>query len=154
MAGLAPKLAWKVRSEIYENLIHTLQPTPVWRILDAGVTSDKTPDSNFFERLYPYKSAIIAVGLEDASFLEHDYPGLVFMKADVCDLPFEDATFDLAFCSAVIEHVGHRNNQLALLKELTRVSRIAAVTTPNRFFPIEFYTHTPLLHWLPCSEGS
>jgi len=151
LGGLGPKLAWKIRSKIFTNLMRTLQPTSNWKVLDAGVTSDRTPDSNFFERLYPYKSMIVAVGLEDASFLEQEYPGVTFYRANACNLPFDDKTFDLAFCSAVIEHVGQRQNQLTLLRELTRVSRIAVVTTPNRYFPIEFHTLTPFLHWLPPS---
>jgi hypothetical protein len=149
LAGFGPKLAWKVRSEIYSNLIKKLRPNPEWRVLDAGVTSDRTADSNFFERLYPYPQSLIAIGLEDASFLEKQYPGIKFILADVRKIPFEDNSFDLAFCSAVIEHVGSRQEQCKLLQELARVSKIAVITTPNRFFPIEFHTLTPFLHWLP-----
>ncbi|MCS5691596.1 methyltransferase domain-containing protein [Cyanobium sp. FGCU-6] len=150
LAGLGPRLAWKVRQDLYNEMIERLHPTQEWSILDAGVTSDRTLDSNFFERLYPFPNQITAVGLEDASFLEHEYPGLKFVLADACELPFEDNAFHLAFCSAVIEHVGSRTRQRKLLQELTRVSRIAVVTTPNRFFPLEFHTITPLLHWLPA----
>lgn len=149
LSGLGPKLAWKVRSDIFAKLMDQLRPTSEWRILDAGVTSDRTPDSNFFEKLYPHPGSIVAVGLEDASFLEEAYPGLQFIQADACHLPFEDNSFDMAFCSAVIEHVGSRSKQLCLLQELARVSRIAIITTPNRYFPVEFHTLTPFLHWLP-----
>jgi len=116
--------------------------------LDVGVTADKTADSNFFEKLYPNPEKIIAVGLEDATFLEDDYPGLQFVKADACQLPFNDNSFDLAFCSAVIEHVGSRQRQAKLIHELVRVSQIAVITTPNRYFPVEFHTLTPFIHWL------
>jgi hypothetical protein len=149
LAGLGPKVAWKVRMDIYNKMMSRLKPTQNWKVLDVGVTSDRTPDSNFFERLYPYPNQIVAVGLEDASFLEQDYPGLRFILADARELPFEDNAFDLAFCSAVIEHVGPRPAQKKLLSELSRVSRTAVVTTPNRFFPLEFHTLTPFLHWLP-----
>ena len=147
LGGFGPKLAWKVRLSIYNQLISQLNITSGWRVLDAGVTSDRTPDSNFFERLYPYPSSLTAVGLEDASFLEEEYPGVRFIKADACQLPFPDKSFDLVFCSAVIEHVGTRHKQLELIKELTRVGSITAITTPNRFFPVEFHTLTPFIHW-------
>jgi hypothetical protein len=58
-------------------------------------------------------------------------------------------SFDLAFCSAVIEHVGSKSQQMQLLDELTRVAERVVVTTPNRYFPLEFHTLTPFLHWLP-----
>ncbi|MFN9547054.1 MAG: class I SAM-dependent methyltransferase [Cyanobacteriota bacterium] len=151
LGGFAPRLAWKVRQEIYRSLMERIQPQPDWQILDAGVTSDRTPDSNFFEQLYPYPNAITAVGLEDASFLEQKYPGVKFILADACQLPFADNSFDLVFCSAVIEHVGSRQRQQDLIRELTRVGRIAIITTPNRYFPLEFHTLTPLLHWLKPS---
>lgn len=148
LAGFGPKLAWRVRREIFINLMDELQPAPKWQVLDAGVTADRTSDSNFFEKLYPYPESITAIGLEDASFLEVDHPGIRFVRANACNLPFADNTFDLAFCSAVIEHVGSRKNQLQLIRELTRVSRMAVITTPNRYFPLEFHTLTPLIHWL------
>lgn len=151
LGGFGPKLAWKVRLAIYKQLVSQLNICPSWKVLDAGVTSDRTADSNFFERLYPYPNSLTAVGLEDASFLEQDYPGIRFIKADACHLPFSEKSFDLVFCSAVIEHVGSRQKQIQLIKELTRVGRIIVITTPNRFFPIEFHTLTPFIHWLQPS---
>jgi hypothetical protein len=148
LGGVGPRLAWKVRVEIYRKLIDRLQPQSDWRVLDAGVTSDRTPDSNFFEQLYPYPDSITAIGLEDASFLEKEHPGVKFILADACELPFSDDSFDLVFCSAVIEHVGSRHRQQQLIRELTRVGKISIITTPNRYFPLEFHTLTPFLHWL------
>ena len=66
------------------------------------------------------------------------------------DLPFADRSFDYVHSSAVIEHVGDRQKQTCFLREAWRVSRKGMfVTTPNRWFPIEFHTVLPLLHWLP-----
>jgi SAM-dependent methyltransferase len=149
LGGLSERLAWRVRQSIFQRMMATLQPTPAWRVLDVGVTSDRSRDSNFFERLYPHKASITAVGLEDASHLMADYPGLRFVQADALALPFLDGCFDLAFCSAVIEHVGSHQQQLRLIRELLRVARIVVLTTPDRFFPLEFHTLTPFLHWLP-----
>jgi SAM-dependent methyltransferase len=151
LAGIAPRLAWKVRQEIFKTFMARLQPQAWWQVLDAGVTSDRTADSNFFEKLYPYSSSITAVGLEDASFLEQEHPGVRFVMADACQLPFADNSFDLVFCSAVIEHVGSRQRQQVLIRELTRVGKIVIITTPNRYFPLEFHTLTPFLHWLQPS---
>jgi len=52
--------------------------------------------------------------------------------------------------SAVIEHVGSLASQCAFVAECCRVARRAVfITTPNRWFPVEFHTVLPLVHWLP-----
>src|SRR5690606_15042114 len=66
------------------------------------------------------------------------------------DLPFSEGEFDYVHSSAVLEHVGSAANQARFLSELLRVARRGVfVTTPNRWFPAEFHTTLPLVHWLP-----
>jgi hypothetical protein len=73
-----------------------------------------------------------------------------YIRGDGRDLPFEDRSFDLVHSSAVLEHVGSRAQQVAFLAELLRVSRRGVyLTTPNRWFPVEFHSVLPLIHWLP-----
>lgn len=121
------------------------------QVLDIGATSDRTySNSNYFECMLHNKERITAVGLEDASFLESQYPGLRFVRANALSLPFENMSFDVVHSSAVFEHVGNRQNQIQYLKEALRVARrYVFITTPYRFFPIEFHTMIPLIHWLP-----
>jgi ubiquinone/menaquinone biosynthesis C-methylase UbiE len=65
-------------------------------------------------------------------------------------MPFEDASFDLVHSAAVLEHVGSSENQAKMVAECLRVARRGIfLTTPNRWFPIEFHTQLPLVHWLP-----
>jgi ubiquinone/menaquinone biosynthesis C-methylase UbiE len=73
-----------------------------------------------------------------------------FIKGDGKSLPFKDNQFDISYSSATIEHVGSKKEQLQFLKESIRVSKkYIFITTPNRFFPIDFHTKLPLIHWLP-----
>jgi len=117
----------------------------------VGATSDRSYDhSNYLEAWHPHKHRVTAVGIDEASFLETVYPGMTFVQADGRDLPFEDASFDYAHSSAVLEHVGSAEKQALFLSELWRVARKGIfVTTPNRWFPVEFHTTLPLVHWLP-----
>ncbi len=119
-------------------------------ILDVGVTSDRNyAASNYLELWYPHKSMITAVGIDDASFLCTQFPGMRFVRADGFQLPFRDQAFDVVHSSAVIEHVGSFERQCAFVRECCRVAhRAVFITTPNRWFPVEFHTVLPLVHWL------
>jgi hypothetical protein len=149
--SLPVRIAGWQRRIMFDYFVETAAPAPSDSVLDVGVTSDQTYDhSNYFESWYPYKPMITAVGIDDATFLESLYPGMLFVCADGRDLPFDDNSFDHVHSSAVLEHVGTRAQQVQFLKELWRVARRTLfVTTPNRGFPIEFHTLLPLVHWLP-----
>src|SRR5215467_13587606 len=120
-------------------------------ILDVGVTSDRTYQaSNYLEAWYPHKKMVTTVGIDDASFLRSEYPGMTFVMANGLMLPFRDQAFDVVHSSAVIEHVGSLARQCAFVAECCRVARRAVfITTPNRWFPVVFHTVLPLVHWLP-----
>ena len=150
LRGLATKLALRAREQMFERYRAVMPTGRDVRVIDIGVTPDRElADSNFFERLYPYKDRITATSIEDASFLEEEHPGLTFVRTDGPRLPFDDGEFDVAFSSAVLEHVGDRASQRRFVAEMTRVSRHFFLTTPNRNFPIELHTFLPFVHWLP-----
>jgi SAM-dependent methyltransferase len=150
LGGVVSKIVWNARKKMFVSLMKRANIEATTTVLDVGVTSDKRQDSNFFEKLYPYPHQITAVGLEDASFLEQDYPGLTFIQADGIQLPFPDKSFDLVVSFAVIEHVGSRERQKAFIRELCRVGRACYITTPNRWYPVEFHSILPFVHWLPA----
>jgi ubiquinone/menaquinone biosynthesis C-methylase UbiE len=149
--SLSIRVATRVRARMFDAFLREFTPLPSETILDVGVTSDQSyASSNYLEALYPYKDRITAVGIDDATFLEKLYPGLTFRYADALALPFPDGSFDLVHSSAVLEHVGSFQNQTKMIEECLRVARRGiCVTTPNRWFPIEFHTQLPLIHWLP-----
>lgn len=149
--SLPARLAGHQRRKMYSAFLAHCMPQASDSILDVGVTSDRGYDhSNYFEAWYPHKAQITAAGIDDASFLEEIFPGVTFVKADGTDLPFEDQSYDFVHSSAVLEHVGSESRQALFLQELWRVARKGIfVTTPNRWFPVEFHTILPFLHWLP-----
>jgi ubiquinone/menaquinone biosynthesis C-methylase UbiE len=155
--SLAVRVGLRVRHQMFDEFMRRLKPGPDETVLDVGVTSDQVYSvSNYFEALYPFKAKITACGLGDASFLETMYPGLTYVQANATDLPFEGAAFDFVHSSAVLEHVGSFENQVRMIKECLRVARRGiCLTTPNRWFPIEFHTQLPLVHWLtkPASRA-
>ena len=149
--SLAVHVATRVRRKMFEMFMSRFNPSKSDEILDIGVTSDQSyRSSNYFEELYPFKDKITAAGIDDAKFLEKMYPGLRFQIANALDLPFTENSFDYVHSSAVLEHVGCYGNQKRMIAECLRVAKKGiCLTTPNRWFPIEFHTQLPLVHWLP-----
>jgi SAM-dependent methyltransferase len=134
-----------------------LQPTPATTILDVGADElgfgegNGCGTLNFLEEMYPWPERITALGLQEGVGFRERYPGIRYVQGDACALPFEDGEFDIVFSNAVVEHVGDRDRQRAMIAEAVRVGRRAFVTTPNRWFPVEVHTRLPLVHWLPDS---
>ena len=151
LGGFATRLSWYARQKMFNLLMALANPSAATTVLDVGVTSDRREDCNFFEKLYPHPDKITAVGMEDAAFLEEEYPGLKYVCSDGSSLPFPDKSFDLVVSFAVIEHVGNRQQQKAFVQELCRVGKTCCITTPNRWYPVEFHTAVPLIHWLPAT---
>ena len=149
--SLAIRLAHYQRRHMFARFLDFARPDPADTVLDVGATSDQTyAASNYLAAWYAHKDRVTACGLDDAAFLETRYPGLRFVQGNALALPFADGSFDFVHSSAVIEHVGSFANQCQLIAECARVARKGFfITTPNRWFPVEFHTVLPLLHWLP-----
>lgn len=149
--SLPVRIAARARRRMYQRFLDATAIRPHESLLDVGATAERSYDaSNYVEKWYPHKRMITACGLDDASFLEQEHPGLTFRRADGRALPFADDSFDVVHSSAVLEHVGNAESQARFVAELVRVARrVVFLTTPNRWFPVEFHTVLPLLHWLP-----
>ena len=146
----ADRISTWMRRKMYARFL-SLGVTADDTILDVGVTSDHEQlASNYLEAWHPSRNRITACGIDDAAFLEQRYPGVRFVRADGKRLPFPDGSFDWVHSSAVLEHVGSAAEQARFVGELYRVCRRGLfLTTPNRWFPVEFHTVLPLVHWLP-----
>lgn len=151
--SLSDRIVAHMRRIMFQRFLKLTDVQPDETILDVGATSDDLLEaSNYLEAWYPHKSQITACGIDDASFLEQKYPGIHYVQGNGRTLPFPDDHFNVVHSSAVLEHVGSYDQQKAFVAELVRVARCSVfLTTPNRWFPIEFHTTLPLLHWLPPS---
>lgn len=157
---VVPSFAYRVsgfnRRRKWEIFLREFAPQPADRILDVGFSDAEYSDTdNFLEKHYPYRARITALGIDAPSQFPERYPDVKVVQYEGRAFPFDDKAFDIAWSNAVIEHVGRHNGrhaaQVLFLREIARVSRAAFVTTPNKRFPIEVHTRTPLLHWLPKS---
>jgi len=88
----------------------------------------------------------------DRELDKFDAPGIepVFIRDGA--LPFEDRSFDIVVLNHVIEHVGPRHDQIAMLREIRRCLRPGGtlyLAVPNRWALIEPHYKIPLLGALP-----
>jgi SAM-dependent methyltransferase len=152
---LVDSVSLRSRHRKLRLFLDELQPTSETTVLDVGADELAFGEGggcgtlNFFEELYPWPERITALGLHDGERFRARYPGIEYVRGDACSLPFDDGQFDIVFSNAVLEHVGGRERQRALVSEALRVGRSVFLTTPNRRFPIEVHTRLPLVHWLP-----
>jgi len=149
--GILDSLGQRFRKNMHEQFIHLVKPQPNETILDVGACANPAfSSSNYLESASPELN-ITALGLGfDNPVWQKCYPSVPYLHGTALELPFEDKSFDIVYSHAVIEHVGHFDNQVKMLREAQRVARKSVwITTPNRWHPVEVHTVLPLLHWLP-----
>jgi hypothetical protein len=149
--GLVRSILRRQQQRLYELYASLLPPDRDQRVLDLGVNGSLAePQRHFFEWNYPFREQIVAAGLEEPDLFRACFPEVEYVQVGREErLPFAVGSFDVVFCSAVVEHVGNRERQAAFVREIARVGRAAFVTTPNRWYPVELHTVLPLVHWLP-----
>ncbi|OGC92137.1 hypothetical protein A3D85_01995 [Candidatus Amesbacteria bacterium RIFCSPHIGHO2_02_FULL_47_9] len=151
--SLLSRLSLKVRIHQLGVMLRLFHPSNRDLILDVGLSPlEKLPDTNFFERHYPYPHRLTAASVEDCSSLKKRYPEIKIVKIiPHSRLPFPKFKFEIATSWATLEHVGGYSLQEKLLNELLRVGKHIFVTTPYRYCIYEPHTSFFFIHWLPLS---
>lgn len=146
--SLASLLLVKARKRIYQDFMQFCHPSTEEEILDVGVSDVVGLGDNVLERSYPHQEQITAVGLGDGADFMNAFPAVRYIKIEQSKaLPFSDKRFPIAFCNAVIEHVGSLDKQRQFVDELKRVAARVFLVAPNRYFPVEHHTAIPILNW-------
>jgi hypothetical protein len=118
-------------------------------LLDVGTTPVFDEYNNILLHSFKKRKNITSLSNLDCSSLKKKFTKVKFIKGDARKMKFRNNSFDTVYSNATIEHVGSRSNQKKFVKECYRVSRKDIfITTPNKFYPIEFHTKLPLLHFL------
>ena len=138
------------RHKIYQIFLKEINFTTNKKLLDVGTTPVFDGINNYLLNKFKNRKNITSLSNLDCSSLKKFFVNINFVKADARQMNFRDNYFDIVYSNAVLEHVGSHNNQLKFIKECFRVSKkIIFIATPNKYYPIEFHTKIPLLHFLP-----
>jgi hypothetical protein len=73
------------------------------------------------------------------------------VEGDATNLPFADASFDIAFSNSVIEHMTTWERQQAFAMQASRVAKKLWIQTPARSFPLEPHVLAPFFQYFPRS---
>ena len=145
------KIIVKKRFEMLEILEQNINKSKLLSMLDIGtVDDDSLESSNFF--LKHFKNINVRKSISNQKINTQNFNMClnksitsIFSKENL-----DDFKSDLVISSATIEHVGNYTNQKKMLENIsTLCNKVFFITTPNRFFPIDFHTKIPFIHMLP-----
>ena len=153
LTGIQERFSLAARRKMYELWLAYAGAVGGSSVLDVGSTPDRERrDSNC---MLPWlRASGVRLSLyspEDISGLAGQFPYATIVPSAGfgAPLPIADRSFDWTVSSAVLEHVGGPEAQVAFLADCARTCNGLFLTTPNRWHWLEFHTKLPVLHWLP-----
>ena len=157
--------ARKKRARIFRNAFELTETT---RILDLGSETGRNIHAVLQgTRVQPKNVYICDIHQPLIEAGAERYGFVPVLARDGEALPFAPQSFDIVYCSSVIEHVTlakdevwqersqrrfvekSHERQLAFANEIRRLGRQYFVQTPYRGFPIESHSWLPFMGWLP-----
>lgn len=140
----------KYRKQIFKIFLENIIINKAFKVIDIGTTAVDSLNENYFLHNYPYKKKITCFSNQKLTSLKKKYPFLKILQGDGRQTNLPSNYYDIVHSNATIEHVGSFYNQSIFIKELYRISKkFVFIQTPNRFFPIDFHTLIPFIHFLP-----
>jgi 2-polyprenyl-3-methyl-5-hydroxy-6-metoxy-1,4-benzoquinol methylase len=133
----------ELRAARYRRFVHGCAVIPEDTILNVGAGRGGALER--FTRVNP----IVALDLDlstPSGWLTQENVAIV--AGDGRALPFESGSFDICFCSSVVQYVP-AEERAAFAAEIRRVADRYFVQTPNRWFPIEPHYLVPFFQFLP-----
>ena len=120
------------------------------KILDIGASPIDRESENIFLKEFKNHKYFTCLSNQNLAPIKKKFKNFSFFIGDGRNMKFKNNCFDIVHSSATIEHIGNDNMQKKFILECLRVSKnFVFITTPNKYYPIDFHTKIPFLHWLP-----
>ena len=149
------KIFEKIVNDARNNFFYILRKNTKYNknksIIDIGTTPSANQYQNIILSKIRNNKNVTCFSNLDCKILYKKYPNIKkIIVGDGRKNNLPDNSFDIVHSNATIEHVGSYQNQLNFIKECIRISKKNIfIQTPNRFYPIDFHTILPFIHWLP-----
>ena len=145
------KIANDARNEFFNILKKKTKYSKKKTIIDIGTTPSLDTVQNIILSKIKDNKNITCLSNLDCKILLKKYPNIKkIITGDGRNNNLPKNSFDIVHSNATIEHVGSYKKQLLFIKECIRISKkYVFIQTPNRFYPLDFHTILPLIHWLP-----
>jgi len=145
------KIADNARSEFFNILKKNTKYSEKNSIIDIGTTPSLDNVQNIILSKIKDNKNITCLSNLNCKILLKKYPNIKkILIGDGRNNNLPNNSFDIVHSNATIEHVGSYKNQLLFIKECIRISKkYIFIQTPNRFYPIDFHTILPFIHWMP-----
>ncbi|MDC0616294.1 hypothetical protein OAO77_02875 [Candidatus Pelagibacter sp.] len=147
------KIILKKRLEISNIIDDMIKDLEIHDALDIGTTNDEeNPSSNAIISNIKNIKKIKCISNQKI-ISDFFYKKLKkSITEDFSEKELHEFSSDLVISSATIEHVGGTLQQKKMISNIVKLTKkFFIITTPNRFYPIEFHTKIPFIHWLPKS---
>ena len=145
------KIAYKKRIEISNIINKEINNFELYDALDIGTTEDiNNESSNTIIKNLRKVNIFKSISNQDikSSFFEKKLKKSI--TDDLSKIELDEFSSDIVLSNATIEHVGSEQNQRKMLDNIIKLSKkVFVISTPNRYYPIDFHTKIPFLHWLP-----
>jgi 2-polyprenyl-3-methyl-5-hydroxy-6-metoxy-1,4-benzoquinol methylase len=145
------RVANDARNEFFNILKKNTKYSKKKSIIDIGTTPSLDDVQNTILSKTRDNKNVTCLSNLNCKILLKKYPNIKkILIRDGRNNNLPNNSFDIVHSNAVIEHVGSPKNQLLFIKECIRISKkYVFIQTPNRFYPLDFHTILPLIHWLP-----
>ncbi len=145
------KTIFNAREKFFNHFKNLTEYNDDQSLLDIGTTPSLDSEQNVILEKTKNNKNITCLSDQDCNILEKKYSNInKFIIGNGINTNLKDMSFDIVHSNATLEHVGSYDNQISFVKEAWRLSKnYVFIQTPNRFYPIDFHTNLPLIHWLP-----
>ena len=141
----------KKRLEMLNILNKNIKDNDIESFLDIGTTEEnELESSNYFVK--NFDKIKIKNSISDQEIKKDNFNKFLrkSITSEFSETEILNYKSDLVISSATIEHVGSYENQIKMLENIIKLTnKYFFITTPNRFFPIDFHTKLPVIHMLP-----
>jgi hypothetical protein len=145
------KITLNARNDFFNLFLINNNYSKYKSVIDIGSTPSIDKEQNTFLENIKDNQNVTCLSNQDCRILLKKYKNIKnVLIGDARNTILEKDSFDIVHSNATIEHVGSFENQVSFVREMIKISKESVfIQTPNRFYPIDFHTILPFIHWLP-----